>query len=102
MDKQKFTSWKKESEEMAKEQGHPIKIISKKWNTIKNIFAVVGIIMALLLAVQVYTAQSPITLPNNQTFSIKIIHEVALSSELAKFIDDKLNAYAPVAGWVGE
>jgi hypothetical protein len=87
-----FNVWKIRSEILSKANGHPIKILDKKWNTIKNILAIVGVLCLLLSAgVLVYAYNSENFEISKTDFTIKIIYNLDFSPELKSYIDNTIN-----------
>lgn len=106
--KSAYKAWKHESEAALKEQGRPVKILSRKWNTLKNILAILAILFILFLTLDLSTAG---ILPgnSNSTVGFKIVHELRLSPDFVADMDTnfpgarqwilaQLESYRPVVG----
>lgn len=96
-DKKQVRDWKLQSENILRQNGYPIKIISRKLNTAKTILSLLGILLFFVVILQFYFVKanflSPVT-PQNKTnetsfITIKIIHELSLSPQLQSYIENK-------------
>lgn len=82
LSKEEFTNWKQSSETKAKYFGFPVKIVSSKWNLLKNILAVLGIIAVALLAISFFVSAAASNSGNNGFSFLTIKHELVVDDAL--------------------
>ena len=98
---EQVNNWKKESEERASKLGKEImilekdnlkkfKLIGNKWNLIKTIFAIIGIILIIFLAGTFVMASNLGSLDGN-SFIVKIVYSLDFSPELKSYLNGVVN-----------